>query len=78
MMNVQLQEEWRIFMLPLQFFYLSVRPVVDMRVKLQDPRTKPANGKSVSKLITLEAVPGLSISSHFLELCHLMKSIWIC
>ncbi|BBM98689.1 hypothetical protein MPTK1_1g15460 [Marchantia polymorpha subsp. ruderalis] len=49
------EEEWRIFMLPLQFFYLSVRPVVDMRVKLQDPRTKPANGKSVSKLITLEA-----------------------
>ncbi|KAL3685327.1 hypothetical protein R1sor_003349 [Riccia sorocarpa] len=48
-------EDWRIFMLPLEFFFLSVRPIVDMRVKLQDANVKPVNGRNVSKMVTLEA-----------------------
>lgn len=57
------QEEWRIFMLPLEFILLSARPVVDMRVVLKEP-PKPTAGSTriVSKLLTLEAVgPYLSL-----------------
>ncbi|KAL2653451.1 hypothetical protein R1flu_021579 [Riccia fluitans] len=48
-------EDWRIFMLPLEFFFLSVKPIVDMRVKLQDAKVKPSYGRYVSKMVTLEA-----------------------
>ena len=31
------QEVWRIYMLPVGFFFLSVRPVVDMRLWVKEP-----------------------------------------
>ncbi|CAM6087432.1 unnamed protein product [Calypogeia fissa] len=49
-------EEWRIFMLPLEFFFMSVRPVIDMRVVLKEaPKSNVGSSRTVSKILTLEA-----------------------
>lgn len=50
-------EEWRIYMLPLEFLFLSVNPVVDMRIVVQPPgRGLPiVVSKSVDRVLTLEA-----------------------
>ncbi|KAH7446890.1 hypothetical protein KP509_01G080600 [Ceratopteris richardii] len=50
-------KEWRIYMLPLDFFFLSVNPVIDMRIVVQPPSSSlpiPVS-KEVEKVLTLEA-----------------------
>lgn len=70
------QEVWRIFMLPINFFFLSVRPVVDMRVWVHDPAVdgpRPgatATGGKAKKMVCLEAV---SSESNFSSLGSVYK-----
>lgn len=50
-------KEWRIYMLPLEFLFLSVNPVVDMRIVVQQPNLghPVAIPKDVERVLTLEA-----------------------
>ncbi|XP_031501547.1 uncharacterized protein LOC116265157 isoform X1 [Nymphaea colorata] len=50
-------EEWRIQMLPIDFFFLSVNPIVDMRLtcKSQGKGYPPGVPKSISTVLALEA-----------------------
>jgi hypothetical protein len=62
LLSCPLQEVWRIFMLPINFLFLSVRPVVDMRVWVHDPAVdglppgSTATGGKARKMVCLEAV----------------------
>jgi len=47
-------EEWRIQMLPIDFFFLQVRPVVDMRIVVTGPEA--GNKERVTKMVKLEVI----------------------
>lgn len=51
------EKEWRIYMLPLEFLFLSVNPVVDMQILVEPPSSRlPLKvSKEVDKVLTLEA-----------------------
>ncbi|CAN6439846.1 unnamed protein product [Victoria cruziana] len=51
-------EEWRIKMLPIDFFFLSVNPIVDMRItcKSHGKEYPPGVRKSSSTVLALEAI----------------------
>eukprot|EP01018_Ginkgo_biloba_P037883 Gb_37370 [translate_table: standard] len=51
------EEEWRIHMLPIEFLFLSVYPVVDMSIMVKTSGEGYPSGisKNVSKVLTLEA-----------------------
>ncbi|MCO5590866.1 hypothetical protein L7F22_044841 [Adiantum nelumboides] len=50
-------KEWRIYMLPLDFFFLSVNPVIDMQIIVQAPNLglPVVVSKEVDKVLSLEA-----------------------
>lgn len=52
------QEEWRVHMLPIQFFFLTVSPVVDMRLRCKTNGKDYPSGipPTISKVLELDIV----------------------
>lgn len=68
-MSRWLQHTWRIFMLPIEFFLLSVHPVVDMDIVL-DPRPNRTTYKGANSVIHLNSVSGRRNSTGLMPRGH--------
>lgn len=53
-----LQEEWRVHMLPIQFFFLTCNPVIDMRLRCKSDGYDYPSGvpPQVTKVLDLDIV----------------------
>lgn len=68
-----MQEEWRIQMLPIDFLFLTVKPVVDMRLRCKQGGTNypPEVPLDVRKILELSIVS--SSYSYFIPK-HILKA----
>lgn len=73
-----MQEEWRVDMLPIEFLFLTVSPVIDMRLRCKSSGIgyPPGVPRDISKVLDLEIVsklfnkPAVNISTPITKLLY--------